>query len=175
MAGLQGSGKTTASAKLDAIENDPAAATVGALEALGQRKPYASMPRPAGALPVVSRFLSRARLEDLLATLGGKRYLAVLRGLLAGTRVVDADWFAWQRATNRAFPVEVKSRGDTLRPSQKESILYCQQTGIFEYRLLEILHGKEPPEPVPLVATASARPPHAACGAAAIIAMILRS
>lgn len=134
---------TKARARIEAISDDPVRGTVEALEALTKRKPYSDHPRPAGALPLVTRFATRRRLESLLNTLGARRYLAILEGMLAGHRAVAADWFAWQEGTGRAFPVEVKSRGDTLRPYQKESILFCQASGVLEYRLLELLHPTE--------------------------------
>lgn len=129
-----------AHAKIEAIAHDPVRGTLEALEALANRKPYVDHHRPNGALPLVTRFATRRRLESLLATLGARRYLTILRGLMAGHRTVASDWFAWQESTGRAFPVEVKSRGDTLRPYQKESILFCQASGVLEYRLLELLH-----------------------------------
>jgi hypothetical protein len=127
---------------LEALADDPVGVTVRTLEDVGRRKPWSDVPRPNGALPLVTRFATRARLTSLLETLGCKRYLTIMRGLLAGHRAVAADWFAWQEATGRAFPVEVKSRGDSLRPFQKESILFCQAVGCLEYRLLEILHER---------------------------------
>lgn len=132
----------TACAKIDAIADDPVKGTLDALDALARRKPYVDHARPDGALPLVTRFATRRRLESLLTTLGERRYLTILRGLLAGHRTVSADWFAWQEDTGRAFPVEVKSRGDTLRPYQKQSILFCQASGVLEYRLLELLHER---------------------------------
>jgi hypothetical protein len=130
--------------RIQRITGDPVGGTIDALEELARRRPYADFQRPEDALPLITRFATRTRLQDLLETLGRDRYLAMLTGMLAGHRVVAADWYAWQPGTRRAFPVEVKSRGDTLRPYQKESILFAQASGLLEYRLLELLHEKDP-------------------------------
>ncbi len=110
------------------------------IDELRRRPFYRDQPGPDDSLPAFGRYLSDQRLDDLLTTLGDERLLALLEGLLLGHDPTAADWFAWETGGRRAFLCEVKSQGDTLRPSQKEAILWCQRTGAAEYRLLEILH-----------------------------------
>jgi hypothetical protein len=117
---------------------------VQSLEALAQRYPYKQFQRPDGALPLVSRYLTRRKLESFLETVGENRMLQIFRGFLRGYKVLSADWFAYMEGSRRVFPCEVKARGDHLRPYQKESILYCQRNGFLDYRLLELLHGQAP-------------------------------
>lgn len=116
-----------------------------ALEALGLRPPYRDLVRPEGALPLVSRFFTRKRLAAFLETVGEARLVKILDGMARGYHVASADWFAFMEGTDRVFPCEVKARGDTLRPSQKESILFCQREGLLDYRLLEVLHNAAQP------------------------------
>lgn len=118
---------------------------VRALEAFARRPPFRGVPAPDGALPLVARYFTRRRLEQFLEAVAAPRLGRIFEGFLRGHRVVSADWFAYQEATRRAFACEVKSRGDHLQPSQKESILYCQRAGGLEYRLLEVLHNLAPP------------------------------
>jgi hypothetical protein len=115
---------------------------IQSLEALAERYPYKNYTRPDGALPLVSRHLTRRKLELFLETVGENRMLHILRGFLRGYKVISADWFAYMEGSNRVFPCEVKARGDHLRPYQKESILYCQRNGLLDYRLLELLHTR---------------------------------
>lgn len=82
------------------------------------------------------------KLEALLEALTPRRLSALFRGILAGYEVANADWLAFRAASHRAFPCEVKSRGDHLRPTQKEAILFCQRSSLLDYRLLEILHNR---------------------------------
>ena len=88
---------------------------------------------------IAGRFLSRARFESLLATVGDRRLHLILEGMALGYDACAADWFAWQESGGRATFCEVKSQGDHLRDTQKETILWCQRAGL-DYRLLEVLH-----------------------------------
>lgn len=115
--------------------------SIESLEALARQYPYRLHPPADGALPLVSRYLTRARLESFLETVGEARLLQIFEGFLRGYHVVSADWFAYMEGTRRVFPCEVKARGDHLRPYQKESILYCQRRELLDYRLLEFLHN----------------------------------
>lgn len=118
-----------------------------ALEAVGRRRPYRDYPPPAGGLPLLARYLNRPRFASLLESLGDRAIVALLEGLLLGYRAAAADWFAWRADAGRAHFCEVKSRGDVLRPTQKEAILWSQRTGALDYRLLEVLHGRVPVVP----------------------------
>lgn len=116
-------------------------ALLAALDEVGRRPFHRLHPPPEGSLPYIGRYLSRTRFESLIAAMGDRRVLAVFAGLLQGHDATASDWFAWQPQGDRAFFCEIKSSGDHLRETQKETILWCQRSGAVDYRLLEVLHG----------------------------------
>lgn len=124
------------------------------LAAIAHRPPYRLYPEPQGSIPYVGRYLSRSRFDNLLQVVGERRLLALMDAFARGYDPVAADWFAWEPGGGRAFFCEVKSLGDHLRDSQKQSILWCQRHGLLEYRLLEVLHAPRPVGTVLNAATA---------------------
>jgi hypothetical protein len=150
----------------EARERGARGVVLEALEALGQRPPHRAHPPPPEGLPLVGRYLTRARFDSVVESLGDRRLLAVFEGLLHGYDACSADWFAWEPGGGRAFFCEIKSTGDHLRETQKSTILWCQRACGLEYRLLEVLHrrpGKRPRAK----ATAPLAAPASAVGAAA--------
>lgn len=146
-----------AQAALEAVEAPDQ--VLGALDAMARRWPYRRHPPPPGVPLLVGRFFNRTRLRAFLDVLGAPRLRRVLEGFLRGHPAISADWFAYHEGSHHAFCCEVKSRGDQLRPAQKESILFCQRTGTLDYRLLELIHNRpddpsEIPVPIPPAKTA---------------------
>jgi len=117
-----------------------------ALASWGRRPHARDHPPPPGSLPVVGRYLTRERFDELFEALTDARALQLFEGLLHGYDACSADWFAWQPGGRRAFFCEIKSSGDHLRDTQKSTILWCQRGARLEYRLLEVLHGRPPRE-----------------------------
>lgn len=118
--------------------NGPLGALGAAHEAIHRMADAPSIPEE--AIPRLARYLPASKVASWWSTTGSLRIAHVLQGLLLGYEATAADWFTWEREGARAAFCEVKSRGDRLRDSQKEAILWCERVRGLEYRLLEVLH-----------------------------------
>lgn len=82
------------------------------------------------------------RLAHFAETFGGPALAACFEGTLLGHRATHADLLLAHPRTRQSALVEVKSRGDRIRPTQVESALWHARTGRCGYRIMKVDHPK---------------------------------